>query len=90
MFTTWYFSGSCLVVTLRKRVCELSFRIQLLSLSECIILLFVYICSYLFTLSLQGSSKERKRHFVVHSEGREIISNIIEKCDEENKETQLT
>jgi transposase len=41
-------------------------------------------------MSLQGSSGERKRNFVVHSEGREIISNIIEKCDEEKKRNSLT
>ena len=41
-------------------------------------------------MSLQGSSKQRKKSFVVHSEGRKIISNIIEKCDEEKRQNSLT
>ena len=40
------------------------------------------ICTFRFTVSLQGSLKERKRNLVVHSERHEIISNIIEKYDE--------
>ena len=43
-----------------------------------------------FTMSLQGSTKERKRSFVVHSEGLEIINNITEKCHKENQLNSLT
>jgi len=41
-------------------------------------------------MSLQGSSKQRKKSFVVHTEGRKIISTVIEKCDEEKRQNSLT
>jgi hypothetical protein len=32
----------------------------------------------------------RKTNTTIHSEGREIIANIIEKCDEEKKKQKVT